>query len=138
LADGPQDAFEAIDAGEDLGFSERILRRALLAIGGRTEKIGFHDDWAWPPPVSTSPPPSRPLRPIHLVLRRLPTRSKRLLKNPARPHPRKLGRFEKTPRNSSTWHPHSTQKFSRRHALWPQSQTRRLIVSSNQTQLRPQ
>lgn len=47
LAGGAKPASEVIDAGEQIGFSERTLRRAYKEIGTKPRKDSFDGPWVW-------------------------------------------------------------------------------------------
>ena len=55
LANGPVDAFYILNDGMLGGFNERTLRRALIAIGGATQKESFRGGWVWALPDHNPP-----------------------------------------------------------------------------------
>ena len=47
LTTGPKSAFSMLLGCTNSGFSDRTLRRALVALGGGTRKLGPSGDWQW-------------------------------------------------------------------------------------------
>jgi len=65
LADGPRSAWDVSEEAAERGISQRTLRRALHAIGGKTQKGEFFGGWMWSLPehdVQQDKPP-HPLEP---------------------------------------------------------------------------
>ena len=54
LKDGAKMAAEVIAKGEAAGFSQKGLRRALVRLGGTSEKLSFGTGWIWQLPEQAS------------------------------------------------------------------------------------